>query len=65
MKLELDVSEAVALLCQMGDAIFAKEKLEDTDPHSLMQDKLMYNGIAVQVNRELPEDERYSVYPVE
>lgn len=61
--IKLDISEAVALLCFMGDAIFAKE--ERKEPVD-MGDKMLYNGIALQVNAELPDgDEHYSLYEVE
>lgn len=66
MSIKLDISEAVALLCFMGDAIHLREKDNEDGEHDeeLRGDKILFNGIAIQVNAELPEgDEHYSLYP--
>lgn len=63
--IKLDISEAIALMCFMGDAILAKENEGGSDPQSLLGDKVLFNGIAKQANLELPADEQYSLYPEE
>lgn len=64
MNINIDISEAVALLCFMGDAIFALDT-GNKDDEELNGKKMLFNGICEQVNKELPEDEQYSLYDVE
>ena len=66
MNIKLDISEAVALICFMGDAIHAKEQDSTSDKEILNLEKHLFNGIVCQVNLELPPgDEWYPSYAVE
>lgn len=63
MRINIDISEAVALLCFMGDAIHAVDNGDHSE--ELNGKKMLFNGICEQVNKELPADEQYSLYDVE
>lgn len=65
--IKMDVSEGVAVICALGDWIFAITENKGVGDRSLLPDlKTLYNGITVQVNKELMDgDEHYTLYPEE